>query len=712
MAQGEHLPATRVLVACCIATESLLIAEDFGPLVPDWPIIDADAAVALDIRAMLARRKRWAAGFDQMLGVFERPLSAAFLRLFGELPDACFDEWDDQATPFSVPLIDLLDDPATAIGLLMLAPYDDDTLRLDVFRRLRKTIERNSLAASGFPADADPNAYSDRIIGPHEQRGKSPRQLLDLYLTDTPFHRLLTLPVPFHVPTAARFEHCHVVGGTGHGKTQLLQRMIHADLVAATQERRSVVVVDSQGDLIDKLLRLDLFSPDRSDGLADRLVLIDPADVEHPPALNLFDASEGRLAGYRPSDRERIENGAIEVYETLFADLLGAELTQKQGVVFKYLARLMVSIPGATIHTLIDLMEDGRPYRDHMERLRGAAARFFATEFFHPSFAATKKQIARRLWGVLATPAFERILAQPEGKIDLFEALDRGSIILVSTAKEVLKDEGSALFGRFIIKLVAQAALERAVQAEAKRTPTFLYVDEAQEYVDPSIEALLTQARKYRVGLTIAHQSLDQLSVRERASLLTNASLKCAGGVSAKDARALAEEMRTDASFIEGMRKRRDHSEFAIWLKHHTPRAVQLTVPFGFLERQPTIDSDGLDLLIALNRARYCGRPVEAPASPSVLWESEHDDPSPLRPAAAAPAEDPVVHIQAPRDSLPALRVRRARAGRSIATSRTWSSRSPTSTGFVRQSRRRFPAAAKPTCCFNTAAGRSPSRCP
>ncbi|MEI9899156.1 MAG: hypothetical protein WDN31_02425 [Hyphomicrobium sp.] len=80
--------------------------------------------------------------------------------------------------------------------------------------------------------------------------------------------------------------------------------------------------------------------------------------MEFPPSLNLFDAHAGRLAGYGPADQERALNGLIELYETFFGALLGAELTQKQGVIFRYLARLMLAIPGATIHTLMQLMED------------------------------------------------------------------------------------------------------------------------------------------------------------------------------------------------------------------------------------------------------------------------------------------------------------------------------------------------------------------
>ena len=86
----------------------------------------------------------------------------------------------------------------------------------------------------------------------------------------------------------------------------------------------------------------------------------------------------------------------------------------------------MLAIPGATIHTLMRLMEDGKPFKQYMDQLDGSAQYFFETEFFHPSFTATKKQVLRRLWGVLSTPAFERMFTQPKNKIDLFEAMNDG----------------------------------------------------------------------------------------------------------------------------------------------------------------------------------------------------------------------------------------------------------------------------------------------
>jgi len=628
--------AVPILVSTCVVIESLLRSEDIIALEPEWGLIDGDVAVGVAIRQMLTRRRRWAANFDQMFGIARRELLNGFGELYESLPNPCFGDWDEQTEAFGVPLAELLEKPAEVIERLFLMPYDDDTMRFEMFLKVRERFATNLLVASGFRPDDNIHERADRLVLPTRQKNKSPAELARMYFVGTPFLDLMELPVPFQIPEGARFEHCHIVGGTGHGKTQLMQRMIHADLVAAQTEKRSVVVIDSQGDLVNKMRRLALFDPEAADSLADRLIVIDPADVEFPAALNLFDAHLDRVRGYSAVDRERILNGVIELYEVFFGAMLGAELTQKQGVIFRYLARLMITIPGATIHTLMQLMEDGKPFKKHMEELDGSARYFFQTEFFHPSFSATKKQILKRLWGVLSTPAFERMFAQKANKLDLFEALNDGKIILVSTAKDLLKQDGSALFGRFFIAMLSQAALERSTIDEDDRTPTFVYVDEAQEYFDDSIETILNQARKYRVGLTLAHQTLDQLTPRLRSAILANTSLKCAGGVSARDARALADELRTSSDFIEDMRRRGDRTEFAVWLKHQTPQAIRLSVPLGFLERQPLLSEEALDAVTTANRARYCGTLADVVGfgSPAPAEPVEADTPAP-RPQSA-----------------------------------------------------------------------------
>ncbi|MGH9807381.1 MAG: helicase HerA domain-containing protein, partial [Terriglobia bacterium] len=397
--RADRVPVPPVLYAVVEAVETLYRAEDIGDLVAKWPVIETSVGAATEFREMLPRRRRWSADFDQMNGAFERIVLENIEALFQSLPESCFPSNDDErGDSFEVPLIDLLDDPVSAVERLFMLPYDDDSFRLDIFKKLRELCGGNLLEASGFLRSDNIRERQHKLVLPAKQKNKTGAEIAELYLSGSPLKALLDIPVPFRIPDELRCEHCHIVGGTGHGKTQLMQKMIHADLIAAKEDGRSVIVIDSQGDLINKLVRLELFSPDAPNSLADRLVVIDPADVEFPAALNLFDAHLDRVREYGPADKERVLNGVIELYELFFGAFLGAELTQKQGVIFKYLARLMLAVPDATIHTLMRIMEDGKPFKQYMDQLDGSARYFFLTEFFHPSFAATKKQVLRRLW--------------------------------------------------------------------------------------------------------------------------------------------------------------------------------------------------------------------------------------------------------------------------------------------------------------------------
>lgn len=653
--QVDRPPATSLLVELAYGLERTIDPELTNPIEVDWTSATASGRQAVEIRAVIERRAGWSGAPKRTLAAIGERFRAVSRLLIERLPPSCLEQ-SDATGALTVPLIDLVDRPDAFLGDLFTAFYSDEVLSLELFRDLRTRLVANLLMASGFQPDDDAHALATKLKHPTGRR-EAASDLARMYFGGTPLLDLLLVPVPLDLSGPDRFEHCHIIGGTGHGKTQLLQSLIYADLLLAQKSRRSVVVIDSQGDLIGKLSRLALFDPEVPGSLADRFILIDPADVEYPPALNLFDAGLGRLSTYSPADRERVLNGVIELYEMFFGALLGAELTQKQGVIFKYLARLMLSIEGATILTLMALMEDGKPYRADMEKLEGSARHFFATEFFDPSFSATKKQILKRLWGVLATPAFERMFSQPHNKLDLFQAINDGKIILISTAKDLLKQDGSSLFGRFFLGLLAQAAFERSTLAPGDRTPTMVYVDEAQEYFDDTFETILSQARKYHVGLTLAHQALDQLSPRLRAVLSANTSMKCAGGVSAKDARSLAEDLHASSEFIEGMRRQQTHTEFAVWLRRSTASAVRLAVPLGFLESSPRLPSKSHDLLAALNRTRICGGSEHTDHTPDRFGTVEsHSEPDlPIEPPPSETTAAKLEESQGPPSNGPAL---------------------------------------------------------
>lgn len=267
-------------------------------------------------------------------------------------------------------------------------------------------------------------------------------------------------------------------------------------------------------------------------------------------------------------------------------------------------------------------MEPGgdQKYQEHISKLQGAARSFFANEFNSAQFAETKRQVLRRLYGILENQTFERMFSHPKSKLDLFTEMNSGKVILINAAKDLLKQNGTEVFGRFFIALIAQAAAERATLPPHQRLPTFVYIDECQDYIakDSNITVILEQARKQKVGLILAHQYLSQLSANILDGLHANTSIKYAGGVSDRDAHALARNMRTTPDFIESQSR----GCFAAHVRNFTSNAVSLRIPFGVLEDQERMTASERSSLRDRMRAQYAvpdaeAQPNSAPASAS-----------------------------------------------------------------------------------------------
>lgn len=509
------------------------------------------------------------------------------------------------------------------------ALFDEELAAHNLFARHRERLETNIIIASGGNP-ADPAAFKRAPKLPTKSDVKDPAKLVDTYLGGMPILDLFAGTIEFTIPNRARFEHHHIVAGSGHGKTQTLQYLIAEDLEAVARGERSVIVLDSQGDLIRNIANLKLFAP--GEPLHERVVIIDPTDVEYPVSLNLFDVGLERLDQYSQLDRERLTNSILELYDFVLGTLLSAEMTQKQSVIFRYVTRLMLHIPDATIHTLRELMEPNSEikFAEHIAKLSGTAKDFFESEFPSREFSQTRRQVLRRLWGILENQTFERMFSHPRSKLDLFAEMNAGKVILINTAKDLLKEQGTEIFGRFFIALIAQAAQERATLPGNTRMPTFVYVDEAADYFDRNIGLILSQARKYNVGMVLAHQYLGQLDSKLQEAFGANTSIKFAGGVSARDARSLAPMLYCDADLIETQPK----GSFAAHVRGVTKSALPLKFPFGHMEVMERMTSDERDALQEAMRRRYAvhyseiGQSSDEKESPNVEDEQAAEQPT------------------------------------------------------------------------------------
>jgi hypothetical protein len=333
-------------------------------------------------------------------------------------------------------------------------------------------------------------------------------------------------------------------------------------------------LIDPHSNIIEKLKYNSIGVTGR------RHVIIDPRDLEYPVAINLFAVNKKRMATYDAATREQLTIGVLETFDYFFSGLPGAEMTAKQSVAFRYLVQLLLTFPttmgrNATLFDMFDLTNDATPYMSAIERL-DAMSRSFFSEYIDPknsNWRDTKEQIRNRLHMALTHPVLKRFFNSQENKLDFFEEMNRGSIILIDTAQGYLHDAHGVL-GRLFISLCYRAILERAAIDEEDRVPTFLYVDEAASYFDASIEKLLTDARKFKCACTFAHHFLHQASDKLRASL-AGTGIKFVGKPSAADARAMAADMRTNPEFLLAQ----PDFTFAAYLSGVTTHAINIEAP-------------------------------------------------------------------------------------------------------------------------------------
>jgi hypothetical protein len=393
-----------------------------------------------------------------------------------------------------------------------------------------------------------------------------------------------------NLPEPLRTSHMLLVGGSGHGKTQTLQYMLSRDL---WRDNITVVVIDSQRDLIENLKKLRIPK--------ERYVVIEP-DIEYPLAVNLFDIGQERLNHMSPSDREMFLNGLAELYEYIFG-ALSADLSSKQDTLFRYIVRLMMEIPDATINTMIEVLQKGgiKKHEWFINKLSQPGQIFFRKEFDGGGFEDTKQQVLRRLLGLVENEMFHRMFSHTKSKLNLAEELNiGGKIILINTDKARLKRDGSRFFGRFMIAMIYQAIMERAVIPPSERTKTYVYVDEFQDYFDNRITDMLEQSRKYNCGMILATQELAKFPAESRNSLIANTAIKVAGGTTHSDALMLSKNMRCAPENIT------DLPTLQFMVAARGQGTAQVAVPAGVLEEKGK--RNDLYALREMTRQKYCTR--------------------------------------------------------------------------------------------------------
>lgn len=297
---------------------------------------------------------------------------------------------------------------------------------------------------------------------------------------------------PIGIGQEDRRRHFYVVGKTGMGKTTLLYNQILADIEAG----RGVAVVDPHGDLAESIVR------SMPTHRTNDVVLFDAADREFAIAFN-------PLACHDPNLIDQVTSGAVSAFKKL-NDSWGPRLEDTlRNAVFATVEQ------GGTLLSLMQLLGDPLYRERFVPNIRDELVRsFWQCEFAGWSKAYRTEAVAaiqNKIRPFLTNTNVRAIVSQPGRSLNLRKLMDEGKVLIVNLSKGRLGEDNSTLLGAFLVTCLQQAAMTRADIPEADRRDFYLYVDEFQNFTTSSFATILSEARKYRLSLTLSHQYLKQL---------------------------------------------------------------------------------------------------------------------------------------------------------------------------------------------------------
>ncbi len=309
----------------------------------------------------------------------------------------------------------------------------------------------------------------------------------------------------FGIKRVDRRRHLYIIGKSGVGKTKLLELMLRQDIVYG----HGLCLIDPHGDVIDSML--DFIPKERIDDVC----IIDPSDTEYPVSFN-------PLSNVDPMFKFQLTQGLIEVLQKQF----GANWTPRLEHVFRFTCLALLDYPYATMRGMISMLTD-RNYRQKVvEYIQDdMVKRFFAIEFADWSEKFDTDAIiplVNKLGQFLSDPLLRNIFGQKQNKVDIASLMNEQKIIFINLSKGRIGEENSSFFGSMFLTKIKQAGMERAAIPEKDRKDFYVYVDEFQNVVTQTFENILSEARKYGLNLTMAHQYVGQIIPKIYQAVLGN----------------------------------------------------------------------------------------------------------------------------------------------------------------------------------------------
>jgi hypothetical protein len=335
----------------------------------------------------------------------------------------------------------------------------------------------------------------------------------------------------FGIRTDDRRRHVAIIGKTGMGKTTLLRQLIVSDM----QQGRGLALVDPHGDLADTILE---HVPKHR---TNETIAFDAGDRAFPLAFN-------PLACSHPDQRPLVASGIVSALKKLYGESWGPRLEH----ILRNAVLALLEVPDSSLLSLQRLLADARYRRAVAARLADPVVRtFWQQEFsgWKPQYQAEAiAPVQNKLGHFLSQPILRAIVGQARSALDLRQVLDEGRILIVNLSKGRIGEDGTTLLGSLLVTSIQLAAMSRADLAEQARRDFFLYVDEFQNFATDSFATILSEARKYRLSLTLANQYLAQMEEATLEAVFGNVGSLLVFQVGARDAEALAEQLGGDAT--------------------------------------------------------------------------------------------------------------------------------------------------------------------
>ncbi len=298
----------------------------------------------------------------------------------------------------------------------------------------------------------------------------------------------------FGIKEDDRRRHMYIIGKTGMGKSNLLENMAIQDI----QNGKGLCVVDPHGEFAEKMLKAI-----PSNRIND-LVYFNPADVEFPVAFNILEAVD-------PDKKNLVASGLMGVFKKIWPDVWSSRMEY----ILNNAILALLDYPGSTLLGVNRMMSDSDFRKRVYPKITDPVVKaFWINEFDKWDDKFRKEAVAaiqNKVGQFLSYTLVRHIIGQPKSTIDMREIMDNQKILIVNLSKGRIGEDAMRLLGGMIITKIQLAAMSRVDIPEDERKDFYLYVDEFQNFATESFSNILSEARKYRLCLILAHQYINQL---------------------------------------------------------------------------------------------------------------------------------------------------------------------------------------------------------